>query len=134
MVVSSLGNGTEGWDYKKKLLDAFDEEESCSFGEIRLDKDRNAISVPIFCLDSILKYSKQKRLDIIEGWALTYLRVFDVTVWSGIKTSEETLDQLKKLFTFDAVVAIQDQKGNIVENRKIGSYEFGERKFPSEEK
>ncbi len=113
---------------KKVLLDEFEEKESCIFGEIRLDKDKDAIRVPIICWPNFLKHSKKKRLDVIEEWALKYLRLFDASIWSGSKSSTETLNQLRKLFTFDAIAVITDQKGNIVENIEIGSYEFGEKK------
>lgn len=114
--------------WKKILLDEFKEKESCSFGEIGLNNDKSAIRVPIICWNAFLKNSKQKQLDVIEEWALKYLRVFDYEVWSGSKASTETLNQLRKLFTFDVLASIQDQKGNIVENIEIGSYEFGEKK------
>ncbi len=117
---------------KKTLLDAFDEEENCGFGEIRIDKDKNAISVPILCVDNILKKPKEQRLEIIEKWSLRYLRLFDFIVWTGSKSSEATVNQLKKVFVFDAVATITDQKGNIVDNIKIGSYEFGQKKLASQ--
>lgn len=121
---------------KKVLLDPFEEKENCQFGTIRLDENNNAIRVPILCTDDILKKTKQKRLDIIEERALGYLMLFNSMVWSGLsvdKFSEETFNGLKKIFSFDAEAIIKDQKGDIVDLIKIGSYEFGEKKLPKKE-
>ncbi|MBI5376949.1 MAG: hypothetical protein HZA77_16065 [Candidatus Schekmanbacteria bacterium] len=73
-----MGSSTTKYNCKKASLDEFEARENCQFNPIRFDKESSAIRVPILCMDDILKNSKQKRLDIIEEWALRYLRLFDI--------------------------------------------------------
>lgn len=117
---------------RASLLDEFQREEKCSFGEISFDPISGTFKVPVLCASGILKNPSATRLEVIESWALRYLRAFDLFTWSGSKSSKETLQELKAMFVFEASAYITNRKNEVLDIVDIGQYAFG-RKVPSRE-